>query len=49
LTHKACQKHIDENYYHYKEGMDTKDYAQVAWRNPEFENLIRILIEEFAD
>lgn len=40
LTQKACQKHIDENHYHYKK---PHPYAMTAWRAPETERIIEII------
>lgn len=44
LTKRACEQHIRLNHYHYKR---PKPYADTAWRNPEFERLLRI-VEKFA-
>lgn len=40
LTKRACQLHIDQNGYNYRK---PHTYAMTAWRNPEFERLLRIL------
>lgn len=40
LTKEACKKHIESNHYHYKK---PRTYAMTAWRNPEFERLMRII------
>lgn len=43
LTQAACQDHIDENYYHYKE---PHTYAWTAWRNPEMVSVMQHIIKE---
>ncbi len=40
LTAEACENHIKLNHYHYN---NPKSYAIGVWRNPEMENLLRIL------
>lgn len=40
LTKRAAQEHIKRNHYHYDA---PRTYAMTAWRNPEFEHLMRIL------
>ncbi len=40
LTAEACEDHIKLNHYHYN---NPKSYAIGAWRNPEMQNLLRIL------
>lgn len=42
LTKKACKRHIELNGYNYNQG---HTYAMTAWRNPEFEKLLKILTE----
>jgi len=42
LTKKSCQKHIEQNHYHYK---NPHTYAMTAWRNPEYERLLNIIKE----
>jgi hypothetical protein len=44
LTKRACERHIRLNDYHYRQ---PKPFADTAWRNPEFERLLRI-VEKFA-
>lgn len=43
LTKEDCQRHLDENRYHYSE--DAHPYALTAWRNPTFERLLKIIVE----
>lgn len=40
LTKEACKKHIELNHYHYSK---PRTYAMTAWRNPEFERLMKII------
>lgn len=40
LTREACEKHIEENGYHYNNPVP---YCASNWRNPEMEQLVRIL------
>ena len=40
LTSDACQKHIDQNHYHYKKPVC---YADHVWRNYELERLLEIV------
>lgn len=40
LTKEACEKHIELNHYHYD---NPRTYAMTAWRNTEFERLIKIV------
>lgn len=40
LTKRACQRHIEQYGYHYSK---PHTYAMTAWRNPEFERVLRIL------
>lgn len=40
FTMKACQAHIDQNSYHYR---DPKPFAVSVWRNPEMEMVMRFL------
>lgn len=40
LTKRACKRHIELNHYHYNE---PHTYAMTAWRNPEFERLLKII------
>jgi hypothetical protein len=40
LTEQACETHIKENHYHYK---NPRSYVMHAWRNPELEQLLEIL------
>lgn len=42
LTEEAIKKHLELNYYHYKNA-DT--YAIYLWRNPEMEQLLKILFQ----
>ena len=48
LTRKACEKHIQQNYYHYEQDKDTICYTNHGWRNPELQRLLEI-VEKFAD
>lgn len=41
FTAKACQQHIDENYYHYE---NPQVYGIAAWRNPEMVAIMQHLI-----
>ena len=41
LTKEDCQRHIDDNWYHYTK--DAHPYALTAWRNPTFEWLMDII------
>ncbi len=41
LTKAAAKKHIEENHYHYSKEVTT--YGLVGWRNPEFEQLMKII------
>lgn len=41
LTKSAAKRHIEENYYHYSKEVTT--YGLVGWRNPEFEQLMKII------
>lgn len=45
LTKKACELHIKQNHYHYK---NPRVCVENAWRNPELERLLEI-VEKFAD
>lgn len=45
LTRRALKKHIEQNYYHYKE--NPVSYAHHAWRNPELEKLLKI-VDKFS-
>lgn len=40
LTKEACERHIELNHYHYT---NPHTYAMTAWRNPEFERLMKII------
>lgn len=40
LTAEACERHIKMNHYHYCE---PKSFGISAWRNPEMQDLIKIL------
>lgn len=42
FTTAACQKHIDENHYHYN---NPKVYGIGSWRNPEMQLVQKHLIE----
>lgn len=42
FTAEACQKHIDENHYHYNEPVV---YGIGAWRNPEMVEVMQQLIK----
>ncbi len=39
LTKRAAKKHIELNWYNYR---NAKTYAMTAWRNPEFEKFMNI-------
>lgn len=41
LTKRACKAHIEANRHHYSQ---PHTYAMTAWRNPEFERLLKILM-----
>lgn len=41
LTKRAAKKHIEGNKHHYTNKVHT--YGMTAWRNPEFERLIKII------
>lgn len=41
FTAKACQQHIDENNYHYR---NPQVYSIAAWRNPEMVEVMQSLI-----
>jgi hypothetical protein len=40
LTAEACEEHIRRNHYHYT---NPKSYAVSAWRNPEMQEILKIL------
>jgi hypothetical protein len=42
LTEKACHKHMENNHYHFKKPFS---YVNHAWRNPELEQLFKIIHE----
>lgn len=42
ITKRSCKQHIELNHYHYKE---PHTYAMTAWRNPEFERVLKILTD----
>lgn len=46
LTKEAAIEHIKSNKHHYSKDVTT--YGMVGWRNPEFEQLMKI-IEKFGD
>ena len=46
FTAKACQEHIDENYYHYN---NPKVYGIGAWRNEEMQRVMLHLIENAGE
>ena len=46
FTAKACQKHIDENSYHYN---NPKVYGIGAWRNEEMQSVMLHLIEHAGE
>ena len=47
FTKRECQEHIKSNYYHYNKSVHT--YAMTAWRSPQVEKLIDILLNEKFD
>ena len=42
LTEKAINSHIEQNYYHYK---NPTTYLEYAFRNPELEKVINLILE----
>jgi hypothetical protein len=45
FTEAAAQEHIDRNHYHYREPFV---YVEGAWRNPERQNVRRIICAMFG-
>ena len=46
FTAEACQKHIDENSYHYSKDVTT--YGIGSWRNEEMQSVMKHLIVDVA-
>jgi hypothetical protein len=46
FTAEACQKHIDENYYHYNKPVV---YGIGSWRNPEMVFVIKHILTEAGE
>ena len=46
LTQAACQDHINQNHYHYK---NPRPFAWSAWRNPEMIAVMQHLIKESGE